>query len=259
MELAEFFVKNAPTFLFVLVRAGGILFAAPIFGAFNVPMRIKFGLTFLIALILTPLTPFVPMPENLISLVLSVGGEVLIGVSIGLVIRFIFVGVEFAGQLASFQMGIGMATAYDPLNAAQVTVLGRLMSIITLLIFLSVNGHLMVIMALKKSFDVIPPYGFTFTPGLMESIIVFSKEIFILAVKVAAPVIAILLFVNLSMGVMARSVPQLNMFVIGFAVTILAGFVVLALSLSVLETSLLAIFDKMWLDVFSMMRVMANG
>jgi len=140
-----------------------------------------------------------------------------------------------------------------------VTILGRMMSIITLLIFLSVNGHLMVIMALKRSFDVIPPYGFSLTPNLMETILVFSKEIFILAVKVAAPVIAILLFVNLSMGVMARSVPQLNMFVIGFAVTILAGFIVLLVSLSVLETSLISVFDTMWEGVFSMMKVMANG
>src|SRR4030065_1142114 len=106
MELAEFFVKPPPTFLFVLIRAGGILFAAPIFGAFNVPMRIKLGLTFLIALILTPLTPFVAMPVTLVSLVLSVGGEILIGLSIGLVVRFIFVGVEFAGQLARFPLGI---------------------------------------------------------------------------------------------------------------------------------------------------------
>jgi len=114
MELAEFFVRNAPTFLFVLIRAGAILLAAPVFGAFNIPMRVKFGLTFLIALILTPLTPFVAMPGNLMALLFSVGGEVLIGLTIGLVIRFIFVGVEFAGQLASFQMGIGMSTAYAP-------------------------------------------------------------------------------------------------------------------------------------------------
>ncbi|MDP2690337.1 MAG: flagellar biosynthetic protein FliR, partial [Deltaproteobacteria bacterium] len=185
--------------------------------------------------------------------------EVLIGVSIGLAIRFVFVGIEFAGQLASFQMGIGMATAYDPIHGAQVTILGRMMSILSLLIFLSVNGHLMVIMALKKSFDVIPPYGFTLSPGLMESIVVFSKEIFLLAVKLAAPVIAILFFVNLAMGIMARSVPQLNMFVIGFAVTILAGFLVLALSLPVLETTVLAVFERMWEGVFSMIRVMGHA
>ncbi|MFQ5736240.1 MAG: flagellar biosynthetic protein FliR [Thermodesulfobacteriota bacterium] len=259
MELAQFFLKNSSTFLFVLTRAGAILFTAPIFGAFNVPMRVRFALTLLVALILVPLTPFVPMPESLVALVLSVGGEVLIGVAIGLVIKFFFTGVEFAGQIASFQMGIGMSSAYDPLNAAQVTILGRMMSILSLLIFLSLNGHLMVIMALKRSFDVIPPYGFTLSPNLMESFVVFSREIFILAVKFAAPVIAILLFVNLSMGIMARSVPQLNMFVIGFAVTILAGFVVLALSLPVLETSLVSMFERMWSGVFSMMKVMSHA
>lgn len=259
MELAQFFVKNSSTFLFVLLRTGAILFAAPIFGAFNVPMRIKFGLTFLLAFILTPLTPIVPMPATLVELALGVGAEVLTGSAIGLVIRFFFTGIEFAGQLASFQMGIGMSSAYDPLNSAQVTILGRLLSILSLLIFLSVNGHLMVIMALKKTFEVIPPYGLSFGGGFMESLLVFSKEIFILAVKFAAPIIAILLFVNLAMGIMSRSVPQLNMFVMGFAITILAGFVVLSLSLPVFESSLIKVFDDMWEGIFSLMRVMGHA
>src|SRR4030067_1087242 len=85
-------------------------------------------------------------------------------------------GTEFAGQVAGFQMGIGMASAYDPIHSAQITVLGKFLSILTLLIFLTVNGHLMLIMALKKSFDVIPPYGFALSGTLTDSIIVFSRE-----------------------------------------------------------------------------------
>ncbi len=259
MELAQFLIRNSSTFLFVLIRSGAILLAAPIFGAFNVPMRVKFGITFLMALILTPITAYVPMPETLSGLVLGIGGEMIIGTALGFAVRFVFTGIEYAGQLASFQMGIGMSNAYDPLNSAQVTILGRMMSILTLLIFLSVNGHLMIIMVLKKSFDIIPPYGFSLSQGFMESFLVFSKEIFVLALKFAAPIIAILLFVNLAMGIMSRSVPQLNMFVIGFAVTILAGFVVLALSLPVLQTTLLGVFDHMWEGVFSMIRVMGHA
>jgi flagellar biosynthetic protein FliR len=156
-------------------------------------------------------------------------------------------------------MGIGMSSAYDPINSARVTILGRFLSILSLLIFLSVNGHLMVILALKKTFDVIPPYGASFGGGFMESLLVFSKQIFILAVKFAAPIIAILLFVNLAMGIMSRSVPQLNMFVIGFAITIFAGFVVLALALPAFSSSLVRVFDDMWEAVFSIMRVMGHA
>lgn len=256
MDIVQFILSNSSTFLFVLIRTASIIFTAPIFGAVNVPMQVKMGLTVLVALILTPLTPYVAMPDTTLGMAVSLAGEAMIGASIGLCMRFVFTGIEFAAQVASFQMGIGMASAYDPINSAQVTVLGKLMSIFTLLLFLSVNGHLMIIMALKKSFEIIPPYGFHFSGALMENIIVFSREIFILAVKFSAPVIAILIFINVALGIMARTVPQLNMFVVGFAVTIFAGFVMIALSMPVFETATQAVFERMWDGVFSLIRVM---
>lgn len=256
MDIVQFILSNSSTFLFVLTRTASIIFTAPIFGAVNVPMQVKMGLTVLVALILTPLAPYVAMPETALGMTVSLAGEAMIGASIGLCMRFVFTGIEFAGQVASFQMGIGMASAYDPINSAQVTVLGKLMSIFTLLLFLSVNGHLMIIMALEKSFEIIPPYGFHFSGALMENIVVFSREIFILAVKFSAPVIAVLIFINVALGIMARTVPQLNMFVVGFAVTIFAGFVMIALSMPVFETATQAVFERMWDGVFSLIKVM---
>ncbi|MBI5491391.1 MAG: flagellar biosynthetic protein FliR [Deltaproteobacteria bacterium] len=256
MELIQFILANSSTFLFVLTRTGAIIFTAPIFGAVNIPMQVKLGLIFLIALILTPLTPYVPAPPTLPAFVLSVGAEIMTGALIGLAVKFIFTGIEFAGQIASFQMGIGMASAYDPINSAQATVLGKMMSVLALLIFLSVNGHLMVIIALKKSFEAIPPYGFHLSGAALEGLVTFSKEVFILALKFSAPVVAILIFVNIALGIMARSVPQLNMFVIGFAVTIAVGFVMIMVSLPVFETAVLAAFERMWQGVFSLIEVM---
>lgn len=256
MELVDFILANSSAFLFVLIRTGAILMAAPVFGAVNVPMQVKAGLSFLISLIIVPLVPAVPMPENAVALTLSVAGEILIGVAIGLCIRFVLSGIELAGQIASFQMGIGMASAYDPINSTQSTVLGKMMSILTLLVFLSVNGHLMMIMAVSKSFEVIPPYGFHLSSSLMEAMVVFSKEIFILALKFSAPIVAVLVFINIALGVMARSVPQLNMFAVGFAITISVGFVMLMLSLPVFESSLINVFDRMWEGVFGLLKVM---
>jgi len=114
----------------------------------------------------------------------------------------------------------------------------------------------MIIMALKKSFDVIPPYGFTLSDGLMESFIAFSREIFILAFKFSAPVVAILIFVNVALGIMARTVPQINMFVIGFAVTITVGFLMIGLSMPFFETAVETAFERMWQGVDNLMRVM---
>lgn len=259
MELVDFLIASSPVFLFVLVRTGSILLTAPVFGAFMVPMQVKMGIIIMIALILTPLTAAVELPQTLTALVLSLAGEALIGITIGLVIRFIFTGIEFAGQIASFQMGIGMASAYDPMNSAQVTVLGRMMSILTLLIFLSVDGHVMVVMALKRCFEVIPPYGLIFSGELVEGIVLFSREIFILAIKFSAPVVAILLFANISLGIIARTVPQINMFVIGFSVTILAGFVMIAMSFDVFDPMVRTAFDDMWIGVGNLITVMSRG
>lgn len=259
MEIIQFLLNNSSTFLFVFVRTTAIILAAPIFGAFNVPMHIKMGLSFLVALVLTPLIPNVPMPVSAISLLLGVAGEILLGVAMGLLVRFIFTGVEFAGQIASFQMGLGMANVYDPIHSAQVTVIGRLMSLLTLLLFLSVNGHLMVIMALKKSFESIPSYGFRLNGALMEQIVLYSKEMFVLAVKLSAPVVAILIFVNIALGIIARTVPQLNMFVIGFGITIAAGLIMIMISMPLFESSMLRIFDVMWEGIFVFMRQANHG
>ena len=259
MDLVVLFAKNYPSFLFVLVRTGSIIMAAPIFGAFSVPMRIKAGLSLMVAVLLTPLAPKVPVPVDLVSIAIGVGGEALIGAAIGLAARFIFTGIEYAGQLASFQIGIGMASTFDPIHGAQVTVIGRMMGILAILVFLSVNGHLMVIMAIKKSFDVIPPYGFNLSAGLMEHLVLFSKETFLLAVKFSAPVIAVLVFVNIALGIMARTVPQLNMFAIGFAVTNAVGFIMLAFSMPVIAPAVSAAFDRMWEAIFGMMGAMGNA
>jgi flagellar biosynthetic protein FliR len=256
VEIADYITANTSTFLFVLIRTASILMVAPVFGALMIPGRVKMGLVFAIAMLLTPVIGYVPMPVSMVSLVISIAGEVLIGAAIGLVIRFVFIGVEFSGQLASFGMGLSMASMYDPVNATQITVIGRFMSIMMLLIFLAVNGHLMVIMALKKSFDVIPPYGFHLSGELAESMLLQSKEIFVLGVKFAAPMIAVLIFLNIAIGLMAKTVPQLNMFVVGFAVTILVGLLMLAFTLPVYETAIIAVIDEMWRGVFTIIKVM---
>ncbi len=259
MDLAAIFTKDYPSFLFVLVRTGSIIMAAPVFGAFSVPMRLKAALSLMLALLLTPLVPKAPLPADLMSMAIGVGGEALVGAAMGLAARFIFTGIEYAGQIASFQIGIGMASTFDPIHGAQVTVIGRLMGILAILVFLSVNGHLMVIMAIRKSFDVIPPYGFNLSAGLMEHLVLFSKETFLLAVKFSAPVVAALVFVNIALGIMARTVPQLNMFAIGFAVTIAVGFIMFAFSMPVIAPAASVAFDRMWEAIFGMMGAMGNA
>jgi len=256
MEYIQHIVANSPTFLFVFVRTGSIVLLAPVFGTPTVPLRVKLGLIILLSVVLFPMVTPVAMPQTMIELTLGLGAEIAIGAVIGLVSRFVFASFEFAGQVVGFQMGLGMANVYDPINSAQITVLGKFMSIISMLVFLSINGHIMVIAALKKSFVVIPPYGFNFTGTLMEQILLMSRDVFITGTKIAAPVMGTILLVNIGLGVGARAVPQLNMFVVGFAIAIMIGFMVIGLSMEFYQAEMSRVFEDMWMKIFQMLEVM---
>jgi len=256
MEYIEHILANSSTFLFVFVRTTSIVLLAPVFGTSTIPLRVKLGLIVLLSGVLFPLIAPVPMPQDLLGLTLGIGAEVSIGAVIGLSTRFVFASFEFAGQVVGFQMGLGMANVYDPINSAQITVLGKLMSIISMLVFLSINGHIMVIAALKKSFTVIPPYGFHLSGTLMEQILDMSKGVFITGAKIAAPVMGTLLLVNIGLGVGARAVPALNMFVIGFAIAIIIGFMIIGLSIGFYQSAMVHDFQNMWWKIFKMLEVM---
>ncbi len=256
MDFIQYILSHTSTFLFVFIRTGAILMLVPVFSAMYVPMKVKIGLSLIISMILVPVIGYVPMPQTMFELILSIMRECLIGFIIGLAVRFIFTGAELAGQIIGFQMGLGMANVVDPINSVQITVLGKLMSIMTMLVFLSINGHLMVIMALDRSFELLPPYGLRMSGTLTEGVISLSRDIFILGVKLAAPVIATLIFANLTIGILARIVPQLNMFVIGFAVTIIAGLVTIAFSMPFFEAKMRVVIEDTWFKIFDLMRVM---
>jgi flagellar biosynthetic protein FliR len=249
-------LQHTPTFLFTLIRTSSILMVAPIFGAINVPGRVKMGFVIVLTLLLVPLIAPVPMPGSMLALVLAIASEVFVGAAIGLVIKFIFTGIEFAGQFASFEMGLSMASVYDPVSASQVTVIGRLMSILTVLIFLSFDGHLMMIIALQKSFELVPPYGFSFSAPFADTLLRFSGDIFVIGAKLAAPIIAILTFVNIGNGLLAKVVPQLNVFVVGFAVMIIVGFCMLTLMLPFFIEAITGLLEGMWNNVYEIIRVM---
>ena len=246
MELLDFITANSPAFLFVLARTGSLLAAAPVFGAGAVPVTLKMALAILISLVVLPLTAPAPVPVGALHLALGIAGEIIIGAAIGLAMRFIFAGIEFGARMASFQMGLEVASVYDPAASGDSNVLGRLMSILLLLLFLGVDGHLMVLLALKRCFEVIPPYGVGFSGEFFENMVILSKQVFILAVKFSAPVVALMVFANVVMGLIGRAAPQANAFALGASVTIIAGFIILALSMSAFEDAAMGAFDTMW-------------
>jgi flagellar biosynthetic protein FliR len=215
------------SFLWPFVRILALLSAAPILGNASVPVRAKIGLAALFAFLIAP-----TLPSSAALSIDSAQGfatlleQILIGVTMGLTLTVIFAAVALAGEVIGMQMGLNFAGFFDPQSQSQGTPLGSWLTLMTMLAFLSVNGHLMILHALGESFRVFPIGGHGITASDWHRIALIGGEMFRIGVYAALPVIGAMLVCNLGIGVLARIAPQLNMLSISFAVTILVGLLV---------------------------------
>ncbi|MBI5599092.1 MAG: flagellar biosynthetic protein FliR [Deltaproteobacteria bacterium] len=220
------------TFSFVLIRVASILFAAPFFGSSSVPARVRLGMAVIVSVIIAPVVgTAVHMPDNAAAVAVSVFREGAIGAGIGLAARLVFSAVELAGELAGVQMGYAVATVIDPQTQNQLSIVAQFYNLMAMLLFFSMNVHLVFIAAIKRSFELIPPYGFIVAGGVTEGLLDMGGDMFRIGVKVAAPLIVALLLTNIAMGILARTLPQFNVFAVGFPVTIAVGLIVMAFSM----------------------------
>lgn len=257
MTLFNFSLPMIQAAVLIFVRVGAILITAPLFSSRSIPAHVKVGLSFMLAVIVFPL---VSVNEGftlpLISLGVAMTGEVLIGVIIGFTARLLFAAVQLAGQLVGFQMGFGIVNVIDPQTSAQVSIIAQFENIITLLTFLALNAHHWFIMAIAKSFEVVPLLTFSFTNSLMEALVQLSCDMFVVAAKVAAPIIAILLFTSVALGLLARTVPQMNIFIVGFPLKLAIGLLAVGLTLPLLSTILRNLFQGLGGDMAVLMKLM---
>lgn len=242
----------------VFVRISAILFTAPLFSSRNLPHHLKVGLALMLAYIVIPLVNGEDGAHASVPLLgAALAGEILIGVIIGFTARLLFAAVQLAGQLVGFQMGFGIVNVIDPQTSVEVSIIAQFQNIITLLIFLVLDAHHLFILALAKSFELVPPLTFSFTNPLMEALIALSRDMFVVAAKVAAPVIAVLLFTSVALGLVARTVPQMNIFIVGFPLKLAIGLLGVGLSLPLLTTFLRGLFEGMGKDIIVLMKLMS--
>ncbi|MBI1425391.1 MAG: flagellar biosynthetic protein FliR [Gammaproteobacteria bacterium] len=225
--------------LWPLFRVGALMLSAPVFGARTVPHRVRAGLSVLIALAMSPALP-APPPVDVFSAtsLLIIVQQILIGVMMGLALQIVMSAIITGGQLIAMQMGLGFAAMIDPQNGAQTPVLSQFYVVMVVLIFVTLNGHLVMFEVLRDSF-ISMPIGKAVMPldGIWQ-LIHWSGQIFAGAVGMAIPAIASLLIVNFAFGIMTRAAPQMNIFAIGFPITLILGFgVILATLPSVLPHS----------------------
>jgi flagellar biosynthesis protein FliR len=225
--------EMAEAFILVLIRIGAMIMMVPAFGDASVPTTVKWGLSMMLAFILFPIVKAgMPPTRNwgLVSLVLGIAGEMVIGIIIGLAARFVFAGIQLAGEMIGFQMGFSVASVIDPNSNDQVSVIAEFQYLLALLLFMTVNAHHIFISAIAESYQAIPPLSVYFSGSLLSALINLSRSVFVIAVKLSAPVAAVLLFTNVAMGLVSRTVPQMNVFIISFPVQIAVGLLFVGFS-----------------------------
>jgi len=227
------------------VRMSALFLAAPIFGASTFPVRARILLAVGATLLIAPAVPAV-VPVDVLSVagVLLGAQQVVIGMAMGFIVQLVFAAAVIAGQSLAMTMGLGFAMSVDPQNGVQVPVLSQLYVILATLIFLAVNGHLMLINSLANSFTLLPVglYGFRETFAL--DIVLLGSQMFISALLIALPALTAILLINLAFGVITRAAPQLNIFAVGFPVTIFAGFVFILLTMPSVFSLFLEMFES---------------
>jgi len=218
-------------FFWPFFRILALVAAAPFFGARGVPASVKVSLAFLLTMIVAPLLPPMPdiepaSPAGLLILV----QQLVIGYGMGLAVRIAFSAVEMAGHIIGLQMGLGFATFFDPQNSAQTPILGQFLGVMAMLMFLALNGHLMIISALVDSFNTLP-VGLSQADASWQTLVFAGSKIFTWGLLLSLPVLAALMMTNIALAVLTRAAPQLNIFAVGFPITLGLGFIVLAFAL----------------------------
>ena len=259
MSLPFLSAEYLDAFVLVLLRVSAIIVTIPVISEGTVPIKIKAGLSIIIAIIIFPMVvPQIPPIKNihLIQLIFLMAGEVLIGVTIGFVARLLFAAIQMAGDIIGFQMGFSVANVIDPMSSTQVSIITELQYLIAMLVFLTINAHHFFFQAIVQSYTLITPLSFHFSGQLMQFIFDVSREMFVIALKIAAPIMAVMIFTNVGLGVIARTVPQMNIFIVGFPLQISLGLIFLGLTAPLFVHITQGIFNGLEGKIITLMRLM---
>jgi flagellar biosynthetic protein FliR len=211
-----------------------IVALAPVIGSPNIVTELKVALTLTLAFVIAPLVSYDAsmMPMHLFGFLFLAIGELIFGATLAFMVRLVLETANMAGEYLSFQMGMTMVNLMDPISGAQLPVVSRLVYIVFVLIFVYANGHLIIIKAVVDSFEVAPPgYLYLWGPEIFTEVMKAVGRMYILAVKIAAPVVALLFCTKVSFGIVAKAVPQMQILFVGMPLFILAGLVILGISM----------------------------
>lgn len=240
------------------VRILAFVLSAPIFGNPSMPLQLRIGLALVLSFVIAPVIALPHVDPLSLAGIGILAQQILIGVTLGLTVRIIFTAAEAAGEFVGLQMGLGYATFFDPERADQTPVLGQFIGLLATLVFLALDGHLQVVQVLARSFTTLPVGGEAVGARGLLTFAYWGSAIFSAGVMLAMPLLAALLIANLALGVLTRAAPQLNLFAVGFPVTLALGLIVLALSLPFFAPVLHQMFETCYATMLKVMQDFAS-
>jgi flagellar biosynthesis protein FliR len=234
IELPNLVEQQVIGFVLIFFRIAGLMLFAPLFGSARIPRRFKV----LIALVLTlpmiskGLPASIPFPQSVGLMTLGLGGELVFGMTMGMVVSFVFIAAQWAGEMVGQQIGFNISEVLDPQYGGGGSLVGDLYFMITTVAFLTIGGHLQLVMGIYESFTTCPPLSAYFSPSLLDFLLQYWKAATALALRMAAPMFVTMMIVDVSMGCISKTMPQLNVMSAGMAIRGLVGTLVLALSIA---------------------------
>lgn len=251
-------VEVVKVFLLVMVRFSGLIISAPILGSANFPATAKIGLAGLCSVLVTPTIGSLQqaLPADAIAFSLLAVGELLIGLIIGFLITLVFAMIQVGGQIMDMLTGFALINVFNPAMESQVPIFGFFFFILAMLYMLVTGGHHLMIRALVASFDEAPLGGFVVHPEILRHLSTMGSSMFLNGLIIAAPVAGAMLLAYLTMGLLGRVVPQIQLFTVGFPVTIAVGLLMVAMVLRTYITVLDGMFFRMFRDLSSVVKAM---
>jgi len=235
----------AGTVFWPLVRILALVGTAPVLSHRSLPVRAKVALGAAVALVLAPNVAAPPLPPFIDAAFFeTLVRNLLVGGTLGFAVRILFSGIELAGQMVGLQVGLSFGGFFNPEAADTDNPIANFVSLVVLLIFVAIDGHLMLLYGLQRSFEAFPIAGPVAHALPFDAIAGLGAEVFRIALSLSLPILAVMLLINIVLGVMARVSPQLNLFAVGFPVTLAAGMVVLLLFMPYLETPIRATLER---------------
>ena len=261
MQMIEFMYINLAVAILIFARINGIFVTAPFFGSRNISAKLRIGLSLLLTILILPSVLKLNIASNyqeanLLYFSLVVG-EFLVGLIIGFVANIFFSVDQMAGQILDMQIGFGMVNVLDPQSGQQMPVIGNFLNILAVLVFLTTNAHHFLLISLNDSFSVISLGAPNFQAGILAFALEVFKKTFVIAFKFCLPIATVILLTDIALGMLSKTMPQMNIFIVGMPAKIILGIFMLSAILPTYIYVLKVGFDEIYKDVQNIIRILA--